>query len=416
MGFITSPAVGLGVLFSAETLILIGNGMGLGAWFPIYLLIGAGLHLLGAFTFFAHPSGPRNEINLLQSSLGSTAAVVFLLASRVSVALTASTGLVVTAGFIFNEVFVYWFPNFLFAFLILGLVLAVNIAGIRIWQGFQFLTALVTLAGLAVLIITGLVLSPPEIAVRPLAIETASWTRMALSAVLVPIGYELAIFADGSSREKRQSPAAAVLLGCVVLLLWGIVSMRWVDRASLAQTTIPYTLAARAVLGEEGRIIIGIVIVSGVAGAVNALFGGVSRMIAVMSAAGLMPALPGERRLHGRTPVLLMGGGTAVMLLLGVAGSPYLAAYLRGGLILWLIHYAVLHLAAFLTGRRGASHRVGGMAHISGGVVMILVASALLIFDEERGVIALFMIVVICAALILQVLWSGLAHYRVRGR
>jgi hypothetical protein len=34
----------------------------------------------------------------------------------------ASAGLVVSAGFVFNKVFVYWFPNFAFAFALPGLV------------------------------------------------------------------------------------------------------------------------------------------------------------------------------------------------------------------------------------------------------------------------------------------------------
>lgn len=418
MGFITSLAAGLGFLLSAETLIIVGNGMGLGGvWFAVFILAGAGAHLPGAFTLFANPAGPWIETDLPQRTLGRTAAVVFPLSSRLAVAVVASTGLLATAGFVFNEVFVYWFPNFLFAFLLLGLVLAVNLAGRRVWRGFQVIAVIMTLAGLAVLVIAGLMSSPATTAVQPQATGAGLWTRMALSAVLLPVGYDLALFAySPSSGQRLKSPAAAVLLGSLVFVLWGLVSMRWVDQASLAETTIPYTLAARAILGQEGRLIIGLVILCGVAGAVNTLFGGVSRMTAGMSAAGLLPAFLGEKRLNGRIPVLLLGGGTSAMLLLGMAGSPHLDAYLRGGLILWLIHYAVLHLAAFLGERRDTSRTMGRRVHIAGGLIMALVALGLLVSDEEREVIALFMIVVICSALILWLLWSGLACNRDQGQ
>jgi L-asparagine transporter-like permease len=207
-----------------------------------------------------------------------------------------------------------------------------------------------------------------------------------------------------------------VLLGSFVLVLWGFVSLRWVDAARLAETTIPYTVAARAILGQEGRIIMGIVIISGVAGAVNSLFGGVSRMIAGMSEAGLAPAFLGKTRFGGRVPVLLLGAATAAMLLSGMAGSDHLNGFLRGALILWLMHYAVLHSAAFLSGRRDDSSPLRRMANLLGALILALAALGLWVLGEERQVMAVFMFIVVGAVLILGLLWTGLARNRDQGR
>jgi amino acid transporter len=161
MGFSASLAAGLGIILSAQTLILLGNGVGqAGIWFLIFLIAGAALHLLGAFTIFADISSPRGETRFLQKNLGKWAALLLPLSSRLSLTLVATTGLVVTAGFVFNEVFVYWFPNFLFAYLLLGLILIVNLLGRVAWGRFQIFVILVTLLGLIALIIAGLFLSP----------------------------------------------------------------------------------------------------------------------------------------------------------------------------------------------------------------------------------------------------------------
>ena len=426
MGFIVSMAAGLGVVLCAETLILLGNGVGRGgAWLLVFIVAGVGLHLLGAFTHYVDFSGPRDETRLLQRTLGGTASVVFPLAGRAAVAVVASTGLLATAGFVFNEVFVYWFPNFLFAFLLLGMILAVNLAGRRVWGGFQVLAVLAALTGLAVLIVAGLgwtptpnpASAPAPAASLPRAADTGSWLRLALLAVLIPVGYDLAFLADGAGfGQHRRSPAAAVLLGSFALVLWGFVSLRWVDAARLAETTIPYTVAARAILGQEGRIIMGIVIISGAAGAINSLFGGISRMMAGMSEAGLAPAFLGKPRFGERVPVLLLGAATTAMLLSGMAGSDHLDGFLRGGLVLWLIHYAVLHLAAFLSGRHDDSRPVRRMAHLLGALILALAALGLWVLDEERQVMAVFMFIVVGAVLILGLLWTGLARNWDQGR
>lgn len=82
---------------------------------------------------------PPGRDRFMQKNLGNWAALLLPLSSRLSLTLVAATGLVATAGFVFNEVFVYWFPNFLFAYLLLGLILIVNLLGRVVWGRFQLL-------------------------------------------------------------------------------------------------------------------------------------------------------------------------------------------------------------------------------------------------------------------------------------
>jgi hypothetical protein len=53
--------------------------------------------------------------------------VIFSIVSRVLAAVFLATATLVASGFVFNEVFAQHFPNFAFAFLMLGTLLAINL-------------------------------------------------------------------------------------------------------------------------------------------------------------------------------------------------------------------------------------------------------------------------------------------------
>ncbi|MDY0041772.1 MAG: amino acid permease [Desulforhabdus sp.] len=416
MGFVVSLAAGLGVIFSAETLILLGNGVGQGGiWFLAFLVAGAVLHLFGAFTLFANFPDPKGETRLLQEGLGNRAALILPFSSRLSFAVIMATGSVVTAGFVFNEVFAYWFPNFLFAYLLLGLILAVNLLGRAVWGKFQVLVMLTALLGLIVLIVPGFALTSPPISTDYQPAPFSSLLRTALVALLLPIGYDLTVFANGESTSNhKKSPAAAVLLGSLFLLLWGVVSLHWIAPSTLAQTTIPYTVTARTIMGQKGRIIVGIVILAGTAGAVNALFGGVSRMTAAMASAGLLPSFFGDNRCKGRLTPVFLTAATSAMLFAGMAGSSHLDAFLRGSLILWLFHYAALHFAHFKA-KRGDCRPRSRCSHLSVSALLALAALGLLLTDGEKKIVAAFLIVIVGSVVILAAWSTGVIRTRRQG-
>jgi len=396
-------ATGMGLFLSAESLVVLGNGVGrAGAYFLFGAVFAAGIHLLGAYHLFGRFSGPADEIGLLRRTLGPTAALAAPIVARVTVTILAATALLARAGYVFSEVFVFGFPNFLFTFLFLALITAVNLAGRNIWQGFQVAAMLATVGGLAALIVAGSLLTPQTAAAPPPPVPVPLWPAALLYAALLPIGYDLALLAAAKgAAPSPRGPVVVIVLGGLLLILWGMVSLRWVPQPALAETTIPFTVAARAMLGQEGRIIMGAVILGGVGAAVNALFGGVSRMLQAMSGAGLLPAVMGTGRFKGRLPVLLLAAATAAMLLAGMAGSEHLVVYLRAGLIVWLLHYALLHLAALISGRHDRFPLARKAAHALGALVLGLVGALLLTTASEVTVSLIFVSLVIGSGLVL---------------
>jgi amino acid transporter len=118
----------------------------------------------------------------------------------------------------------------------------------------------------------------------------------------------------------------------LIFYLWGVVSLTYVSSRKLADTTIPYTIVAKAIMGQKGRICMGIVLLSGTCAAVNALFMGVSRMLAGMSAQSLLPSLLGVAQNRAPVPLILLRLGTGIMMAVGMAGEPVLAVYIRAGI------------------------------------------------------------------------------------
>lgn len=401
-------ATGLGLFLSAESLVVLGNGVGrTGAYFLVGVVFAAGIHLLGAYHLFGRFSGPEDEIGLLRQTLGPTTALAAPIAARVSVTIVVATALLARAGYVFSEVFVFGFPNFLFTFLFLALITAVNLAGRNMWQGFQVAAMLATVGGLVALIVAGSLLTPPPAAALPQPAAALKWPAAVFYALLLPIGYDLALLAAAKgAAPSPRGPVVVIVSGVLLLILWGMVSLRWVPQAGLAETTIPFTVAARTMLGQEGRIIMGAVILGGVGAAVNALFGGVSRMLQAMSGAGLLPAVMGAGRFKGRLPVLLLAAATTAMLLAGMAGSEHLVVYLRAGLIVWLLHYALLHLAAFISARHDRFALARRAAHALGGLMLGLVGALLLATASEVTVSLTFVSLVIGSGLALGWLFT----------
>src|SRR5210317_168693 len=121
--FLYSIAIPIGVMLSPETLVLLGNSAGYnGTLFFLSVAIAAAVSCMCAYSiiYLGRQTEEGNELFLLAKVLGRFPAAALVISARLSVTLLVATSVLVTAGFAFNEIFVYWFPNFGFAFLLLG--------------------------------------------------------------------------------------------------------------------------------------------------------------------------------------------------------------------------------------------------------------------------------------------------------
>ena len=420
-------AFALGVMLSPDSLILLGNMLGSeGVAVITGLLIAAGLHTLTALTYgkvgFC-PSASDGEICVLRAALGPLPATVLPLCARVLYTVCAATGILAIAGYIFNEVFVYWFPNLGFSFCLLGVLVGLNLAGPRVATLGQLSFVALALGGLlclSAIALLGLGQTPPV----PGATVPASpvTVRGLLAALLLFMGFELALFTTPpaamalAGRLMTLGMVLAVLVWCV----WGLVSVRFVPPARLADSTVPHMLAARAISGHSGRVIMGLVVLGGTCATVNALLSAGSRMLAGMATHGLLPAWLGL--CQARPALLLLALGPAAMMAMGMAGEPETEVYARAGVLFWLLHYAAIHLAV-LVGPRRQSRQVS-WTWGSPPVVMPLLSLAalglavlgLVWSDREATRLVQFMGMVLAGAGCLSLAWLGWQRWRLSWR
>jgi len=155
----------------------------------------------------------------------------------------------------------------------------------------------------------------------------------------------------------------------------------------------------------------GIVILSGTCAAVNALFMAVSKMVAGMSAQSLLPSIFGAARNRATIPLVLLAIGTGVMMAAGMAGEPVLEVYIRAGMWLWLLNYAVIHLCALVISRRisdKSKHiQIRGyrVFPVVAFTVLIMILFGLLRTDDESILLIKSILLIIVGLSLYGLLW-----------
>lgn len=411
-------ALAMGLMLSPETLTILGNSVGeAGTACYIIVLSAASIHLLTVLSYgqlFSILPGPDLEIRVFKEALGSILAMVLPVCSKVLFAVCAATGILATAGYIFNEVFVIWFPNLGFSFCLLGFLLVVNLLGKRIAMSAQVIFVAVILLGLLLLSLAGLL----ELGNSPSPIATDSNYSFKIISVmplglLLFIGFDLVAISNRTNGEFKVKVlwpmASGIVLAGLTFCIWGFVSMQYVALSRLADTTIPYTITARTILGQTGRIVMGVVILAGACSAVNALFISVSRMMADMATEGLMPSFMALTQDRALVPLFILVLGTAAMLAFGMAGEPKLDVFTRAGLWFWLLNYTAIHFVMLILARRSASMtKMPGYPGVQISCLILLCFSLLgiLWFYDDAALLLKIVLAIFTTAFLASILWN----------
>ncbi len=406
--FIVAAAFAVGLMLSPETLTLLGNCAGYAGWSLWWIMILVLLfHLVNTFGYtrlFACCPGPAGEAALVNEALGRLPAIWFPLASRVVLFACIATGLLATAGFVFNEVFVYWFPNFAFAALILALLFIINLCGKKFSAGAQILFTALALVCLIILCVYGFVDSGQKLEEPAGSVPVAQIPSAVILGLLLFVGYDLAAFfkQDDQSGPSGLCTAMMAGLGVVfgVFFLWDMLSVSYVELDRLVDSTIPHTRAAKAILGQPGRVLIGLAAISGACAAVNALLCCVAEMVTGMSQVKLLPAFLRSRPARIPVTLTLLALCPAVMMFLGLAGAPELDVCVRAGLWFWLLNYAVVHISLLIMKKHPPAKEETGRLHhyplVSAfSLCMLAIAlGAVLVYYEEPLELFRFLVII----------------------
>jgi len=391
-----------GWMLAPESLVLLGNGVGQNGIFflPVVtmtaLLIAACVNLL---CDNALPFGPGRNVTILDIGLNPIVATTISISGRLPIVLLAATALLVTAGYTFNEVFLYWFPNFGFSFLLLGIILLLNLVNERFGLYSQTFFVLMAFLGLLLLGLTGLFSAgnpSPDFTNEPIHFSGIT----AAGSLLLFLGYEAASGEEKPATGKKIILFSALSLIMVLFVLWAVVSMRFVPLHRLADSTIPYATTAGKILGEPGRMLMGAVIISGTCAAINGFFLITRRTFTGLVRERLTPNFPGLTW-KGRLLPLLLAVVIGIMMMTGLAGDEILETYLRGALLLWLLHNSVLCLAASrLIAKTGKSKPIYG--YFCSGI-LALTCMYLLVNDTQAKELSAFCLSILAGSVVFAV-------------
>lgn len=399
-----SPIIALawftGMMLTPNTLVLLGNLVGMHkGYLGVWLLLGACVYVLNVHSYRAlfNRPGPQGDISTsYRTAWGDLPALLIPLSGRIVTTVIAATGLLVTAGFVFNEVFIYWFPNFAFAFILLGALMTIQLFGRSVAGIFQVGFSTTAIAGLILLSIWGLAATPADLA-EETGVRTAFDFRAVFLTLWLWIGFDLLYDNTRLEARDRGHQYKIILVGLVAVTLmfglWGYVSLQHVEAGRLAESTIAHTLTARKILGQPGRIIIGLVAISGTCAAVNALFTSISRMMRSYARQGLIPSPGGLLEKRPAVTVFVAGFIIAALMAGGVAGTEAIDTFLRAGLLLWMLNYAVVHFTVLRlsTGAKSSPSSGTFWKPASGAAILLAGIAVLMLTDPDRRTLLVFL-------------------------
>lgn len=329
--FLIAGSMYLGWILSPEALVLASNYAGIGGIYAILALL-AGLLIVSLSQILAAPRAEELKyspiIYFIQTSKD--------LATTSSLTIFLSTGMFVTAGFTFNETFLYWFPNFGFSAVLLAIILVIHLIGEKAVHLSQKFFISCGVLSLFIIIVAGL-LFHSDISHKSSQLTSGSITSTEIISLFTGgLLFYLGRLQLLSRQLDSRQTIYILAFGALLLIFWQIVSLKHVPQDKLAESTIPYILVGRAILGQTGRILIGIAIISGTCAATN-YFMSLSTSAGSALIRGLSSFSSKRKNIIRCLLSLLFAATIGICMASGLAGDPQLELYIYGALLLWLL-------------------------------------------------------------------------------
>ena len=201
-----------------------------------------------------------------------------------------------------------------------------------------------------------------------------------------------------------------ILCGGLIFLVWAVVSAFHVPPEKLAGSGIPHLKAARGILGDTGRYLMGTVVIFGTLAGVNALFLACRLSAASLVRDGYLPAVAG----NSRAIAILLAAAVGLMMGFGMTGSEKLEYWIEAVFVLWLMTYTGIFTGIFTCIFSGADHP----GHLPPFIrTLVTIGGVLLLFYGEGRLLKWgYVFVILGMAFLQQIIFSPGGISAARGR
>ncbi len=376
-----------GFMISPLSLVILGNGAGeTGFWMLWVLPIFAMLNLRTTYLFKQlfhneNSSYPKIFVRGLRRWIIS----LLQLSSLVPFCIAVSTLILAKAGFVFNEIFLYWFPNLFFSVCFLVFIVGINIMRPSLSRCLQGISVFIFLGSILFLLISGLVNWEKTIveAQNTMQSEPLHWRHLILGFWLFMAG-ELAVYHNTIHQQRPVSLfniVCAFVVSLVIFISWGKFALHFVSMERLADSTVPHFVVAQAISGEMGQKIMGAAILAGSFASVNLLMAGGSAALAKMARSRQIFPILKNPKLVEKFSMMILFIAILSMLLSGMAGKEITWTIAYSAFYVWLVSYAAFNVFAFQQSRH--------YAFLSAAIYLGAVA-VLIVTDPDLLLVSLF--------------------------
>jgi APA family basic amino acid/polyamine antiporter len=224
--------------------------------------------------------------------------------------------------------------------LVVVVLAAVNVAGVRVAANTSNLFAAGKLIPLAVFVVAGLFFLDPARFSMGVLPGYRPFSQSVMLLVYAFTGFEMSVIPAGEARKPGRDLPVALMAGMsVVVVFYVLIQVVAIGTLpELADSQRPLADAAARFLGPGGAVMITVGIVVSLAGNLNVLMLSASRIIFAMAEHGELPALLAAIHPRHRTPSLAVLTTAAIMLGLTLSGT-----------FLWLLTLSTLaRLVAYI--------------------------------------------------------------------
>lgn len=379
IGFPTALATAVGLIIAGSVLLTAQTGFGAGGAVFAWAILIAYVLMMAQSASFAEAAGilptAGSVYDYLAAGMGRFFAITGSLAAYLGVHIFAGVAETATAGVFasinfeflegFQETGSWWIGVALMVILAV-----VNLLGIRPYGSTEIWMTAVMWGTLIIFGVVG-VLAEKKSGITGLFGESFIGTD--LTAVLTLVGLALFLFVGVEyvtplASELRDAPRTiprAMYIGltavAVAMFLYGLAVARQVENVDLGDgtfildTPLAIPAFAEAVMGDFGRIWLGVAVLLASAATLNTLLAGIPRILYGMAKDGTLPKAFAYLHPRYREPWV----GIILVALIGIVGAivldgdiPSIINLILAGVMAWIFSYLLVNISVMLLRRR----------------------------------------------------------------